>query len=142
MKRRRTQGFTLIELLLVVVIIGILAAIVVPRLAGKSEEAQIGAAKAQITNLGTALGQYELYAGRYPTTEQGLFALQLKPVSAPEPRDWRGPYLTSKEVPLDPWGNPYLYVCPGVRNATDYDLWSAGPNGQDDSGAGDDIDKP
>jgi general secretion pathway protein G len=142
MKRRRPEGFTLIELLLVIVIIGILAAIVVPKLTGRSEDARIGAARGQITHFSSALATYEVDSGRYPSTDQGLEALLVKPAGAPEPRNWKGPYLESKLLPLDPWDHPYLYVCPGVRNPAGYDLWSAGPNGVDEGGTGDDIDKP
>ncbi len=129
-------GFTLIEILLVVVIITILASLVVPRFAGQSQKARIGAAKAQISNFGVALDLYELHNGRYPTTEQGLEALRTEPTSDPAPEDWQGPYL-KKDIPLDPWGHPYVYICPGEHNPDTYDLYSRGPDGQD--GGGDDI---
>jgi general secretion pathway protein G len=140
-RRRRTQGFTLIELLLVVVIIGILAAIVVPKLAGRSEDARVGAAKAQISAFRTALGTYEVDNGRYPTSDQGLQALMTKVATAPEPKNWKGPYLDAQttEVPKDPWGFPYIYRFPGERNPNGYDLYSVGPDGQ--PGTEDDIDK-
>lgn len=137
--RRKDKGFTLIELLLVVVIIGILAAIVVPKLAGRSEEARITQAKGNLATFRTALGAYEVDNGKYPTTEQGLAALLVKPSSAPEPRNWKGPYIEGTEIPLDPWGKPYVYLYPGERNVQGYDLYSEGPDGQ--PGTADDIEK-
>ncbi len=139
MRRRKDKGFTLIELLLVVVIIGILAAIVVPKLVGRSEEARISAAKADVKVLDGMLSTYEVDNGRFPTTEQGLTALILKPATAPEPKNWKGPYIKADAIPLDPWGYPYIYKCPGDRNPSSYDLFSAGPDGS--IGTPDDIDK-
>lgn len=139
-RRKRTQGFTLIELLLVVVIIGILAAIVVPKLTGRSEDARISAAKSDLNNIRTALSMYEVDNGKYPTTDQGLNALLQKPGGAPEPKNWKGPYLQNlTEVPLDPWGHKYEYLSPGAKNATGFDLFSAGPDGQ--PGSQDDVEK-
>jgi len=126
------KGFTLIEIMLVVVIIGALAAMVVPRLAGRSEQAKKAIAKADIeTNLATALKLYELDNGNFPTTSQGLDALASRPVSTPVPQNWNGPYIEKK--PIDPWGNPYGYESPG-RQRPDYDLYSRGkdPNGDED----------
>lgn len=123
----KKTAFTLIELMLVVVIISILAAMVVPRLVGRSQEARIAAAKADIeSNLSVVLGLYELDSGVFPTTEQGLEALRVKPVAPPVPSNWKGPYV--RKIPKDPWGNPYIYVCPGVHNTEDYDLSSYGPD--------------
>jgi len=150
-KRRRTfqprrsakrggGGFTLIELLLVVVIIGILAAIVVPKLTGRSEDARISAAKSDLNNMRTALSMYEVDNGKYPTSEQGLQALLAKPSGAPEPKNWKGPYLQNmSEVPLDPWGQKYYYVSPGAKNTSGFDLFSAGPDAQ--PGSQDDVEK-
>lgn len=129
------KGFTLIELMLVVVIIAALAAMVVPRLAGRSEEAKVGVAKADIKgNLVMALRLYEVDSGRYPTTEQGLQALLQKPTSPPLPTNWKGPYL--EQDPVDPWGRPYVYRYPGTHPPRDYDLYSRGPDGAE---GGDDI---
>lgn len=124
----RGKGFTLIELMLVVVIISALVAMVVPRLAGRSEEARRGIAEADIKgNLATALKLYEVDSGRYPTTEQGLKALLEQPTSPPTPRNWKGPYL--EQTPLDPWKKPYGYRYPGTHPPRDYDLSSVGPDG-------------
>ena len=129
---KNTNGFTLIELMLVVIIIGVLVSMVVPRLVGRSEEARISAAKADINaNISVALDLFELDHGRYPTTGEGLSALRVKPASS---TDWKGPYL--KRTPQDPWGNPYVYRSPGDHNL-DYDLYSYGPDGAE--GGGDDI---
>ncbi len=139
-KRVRAEGFTLIELLLVVVIIGILAAIVVPKLTGRSEDARKAAAVADMNNMRTALSMYEVDNGKYPTSDQGLGALLQKPGGAPEPKNWKGPYLQNMtEVPKDPWGNPYQYACPGNKNPTGFDLFSAGPDGT--PGGADDVEK-
>ena len=125
---RRRSGFTLIELMLVVVIIGVLAAMVVPRLAGRTEEARRSIAAADIKgNLSLALKLYEVDNGRYPSTEQGLKALLEKPVSPPSPKNWKGPYL--EQEPTDPWGKSYAYHYPGTHPPRDYDLSSLGPDG-------------
>jgi general secretion pathway protein G len=138
-RRRTAAGFTLIELLLVVVIIGILAAIVVPKLVGRSEEARIGAAKGQLSSFRSALSHYELDMGKYPTSDLGLQALMINPGTTSDPKKWKGPYLETQvaEVPKDPWGNAYIYIFPGARNQNGYDLYSAGPDGQ--PGTEDDI---
>ena len=125
---RALQGFTLIELMLVVVIIGALVAMAVPRLAGRTEEARRQIAAADIKgNLATALRLYEIDNGRYPSTGQGLAALMAKPSSAPLPKSWKGPYL--EQEPQDPWGAEYKYSYPGNHPPRDYDLYSLGPDG-------------
>ncbi len=132
--RTDSKGFTLIELMLVVIIISILSAMVVPRLVGRSKEAKLAAAKADIeSNISLVLDMYELDNGLYPTTEQGLIALMGKPTTSPVPTNWKGPYL--KKLPKDPWGKDYVYTSPGMHNKDDYDLFSYGPDGiesQDD----------
>ena len=127
----KSKGFTLIEILLVVIIIGTLVAMVVPRLGGRSEQARVAAAKVDITvNIPTALKLYELDNGFFPTTEQGLAALFKKPAVEPNPQNWNGPYL--ERLPTDPWGKPYQYHSPGTHRPHDYDLWSAGKNTKED----------
>jgi general secretion pathway protein G len=135
--RRNPAGFTLIELLLVMVIIGILAAIVVPNFANHRIEAERKAAKANLDVFKTALNSYAVDNGRYPTTEQGLDALVIKPTSGPEPRNWKGPYLMVVDLPVDPWGHAYRYINPGSLRPPLFDLYSVGEDGQE--GTEDDI---
>ena len=128
------QGFTLIELLLVLVILTALAAVVVPKFVGRGKQAQIVRAQSDIASLGVALGAFEVDNGRYPTSAEGLGALSVQPGGL---TNWKGPYI-ERPVVNDPWGNPYVYVCPGTHNTDGYDLHSFGPDGQD--GAEDNID--
>ena len=119
------KGFTLIELMLVVVIIGALVAMVMPRLTGRGEQARVAAAGADINaNIATALKLYELDNGNFPSTAEGLNALLAKPSSA---KNWNGPYLERK--PIDPWGKEYEYKSPGEHRQGDYDLYSLGKDG-------------
>ncbi|MBI3615877.1 MAG: type II secretion system major pseudopilin GspG [Candidatus Omnitrophica bacterium] len=128
-------GFTLVELLIVVTILGILVAMVVPRLAGRTEQARRARAQADVKgSIPLALDLFELDTGKYPQTEEGLNILRAAPPNA-EARNWHGPYL--KQDPIDPWGRSYRYVYPGAHNAQDYDLSSVGPDGTE--GTGDDI---
>ena len=131
---RKSSGFTLIELMLVVIIIGALVAMVMPRLAGRTEQAKTGAAQADISsNIATGLKLYELDNGRYPGSDEGgLTALLTKPSNA---TNWNGPYIEKK--PVDPWGREYVYKSPGIHRTYDYDLYSVGRDGQD--GTADDV---
>lgn len=124
-QNRLRKAFTLIELMLVVIIIGALVAMVMPRLAGRGEQAKVAASKADIqANIATALKLYELDNGNFPTTDEGLAALLAKPSSA---SNWNGPYLEKK--PIDPWGREYKYKSPGEHRPADYDLYSLGKDG-------------
>lgn len=126
------RGFTLIEIMLVVIIIAALAAMVVPRMSGRSEQAKKAIAHTDIgSHLSTALKLYELDNGNFPTTAQGLDALLKESKSSPVPTNWNGPYLEKK--PIDPWGTPYVYKSPG-EHRRDYDLSSKGKdvNSDDD----------
>jgi len=136
MSQTKKYGFTLIEIMLVVIIIGILVAMLVPNIAGRSEQARKTATRTDIeSNLSTALDLYKMDIGQYPTTEQGLSALLTQPTASPIPTQWNGPYLKKKKVPKDPWGRDYVYVSPGVNNPESYDLSSLGPNGVEDNNA-------
>jgi len=129
---QRHQGFTLVEIMLVVVIIGILAALVIPKIAGSSERARVTAAQADIKGgIKSAIGQYEVDNGFYPKSLQELI---VQPSNA---KNWHGPYFDPPKLPLDPWGNPYIYYFPGKHNPTSYDLLSTGPDGRE--GTDDDI---
>ena len=133
--RPRSRGFTLLELLVVMVIIGLLAGFVAPRYFAQVGKSQVKVAKAQIDALDKALDQFRLDMGRYPTSEEGLNALQTPPGGA-ETTTWGGPYL-KKGVPNDPWGRPYLYVAPGEH--AEFDLSSLGKDGRP-GGTGEDAD--
>lgn len=127
------KGFTLVELLLVLVILGTLAAIVVPKFAGRTEQARVTATQTQIANFGVVLDAFEVDNGYYPKGKNGLLDLVQQPREA---ANWRGPYLKG-EIPNDPWGNPYVYECPGKHNESGYDLYSTGFDGR--AGTEDDI---
>ena len=133
-----SRGFTFIELMVVMVILGILATLVVPRIMGRPEEARRLKAKVQIGSIETALKLFRLDNGYYPTTEQGLEALVEAPAVGRLPISWReGGYLEKGKVPKDPWKNEYIYLSPGVQG--DYDLSSYGPDGEP-GGEGKDAD--
>jgi general secretion pathway protein G len=132
----RKRPFTFIEIMVVVIIIGVLAAIIMPKFFGRTEQAKVSAAQSQLSIFSTALDAFQLDNDNFPTTEQGLQALISKPDTPPVPSSWKGPYLANK-IPQDPWGNKYIYKCPGVRNPNSYDISSNGPDGK--PGGGDDI---
>jgi len=135
-RHQRAQGFTLIEIMVVVAILGILAALVVPKIMGRPDEARIVAAKQDIAAIRQALNLYRLDNQRYPTTEQGLQALVEKPATSPIPANWKaGGYL--ERLPKDPWGAPYQYLNPGLRG--EVDIYSLGADGAT-GGAGNDAD--
>jgi general secretion pathway protein G len=128
----RRRAFTLIELMLVMVILAILAAVVIPKLSGRTEQARLAAAKTDISSIESALDTFEIDNGRYPTTDEGLAALTVAPNGL---ANWHGPYV-KKMVTNDPWGNPYQYRCPETQSTAGYDLYSFGPDGRE---GGDDV---
>lgn len=139
LKSRGQDGFTLIELMIVIVIMGILATLLIPRIMDRPEEARRIKAKMDIKNIENALKLYKLDSGTFPSTEQGLEALIRKPETAPVPLKWReGGYLDGTEVPKDPWGHPYYYTSP-AQDGKDYEVISYGADGEP-GGTGKDAD--
>jgi general secretion pathway protein G len=128
------RAFTLVELLLVLVILATLAAIVVPKFSGRTEQARIASTQSQIATFGVALDSFEVDNGYYPKGKSGLQDLVERPRDA---INWKGPYLKSLEIPLDPWKNAYIYECPGKHNDSSYDIMSMGPDNR--AGSEDDI---
>ena len=131
-------GFTLLEILVVIIVLGLLAGLVGPRIIGRVSEAKGATAQTQLELLSVALDNYRLDNSYYPTTEQGLATLREQPRAEPAPRNWRGPYLR-RDVPQDPWDRPYLYQSPGEHNPDSFDLFSYGRDGQP-GGEGEDED--
>ena len=123
----RSKGFTLIEIMIVLVIMGILAGLVVPKLMGRTDDARVTQAKSDISTMMGALKIYKLDNLRYPTTEQGLQALVTKPTTGPIPNNWKGDGYISK-LPKDPWGNPYQYMSPGLKS--EVEIFTYGQDGQ------------
>ena len=125
MKKGNNKGFTLLEIIVVVFILSLLAAYVAPKIMGRTDEARITQAKVQMKGFETALKLFKLDNGFYPSTEQGLDALVEKPTVGDIPQKYReGGYLEQKKIPLDPWGNPYVYISPGIQG--DFDIISYG----------------
>lgn len=123
------EGFTLIEIIVVVIILGLLVGLVGPEIVGRVGQSRVETARAQIEMLATQLDLYRLDNGMYPTTEQELDALWARPTAPPVPWNWRGPY-SRRAIPLDPWGQPYVYRYPGAENPNGYDLLSEGADRQ------------
>jgi len=135
---RESKGFSLLEIIVVVFILSLLAAIVAPKIMGRTDDARIAEAKVQIRNFETALKLYKMDNGFYPETGQGLEALVVKPTTGKIPKNYReGGYLEHKKIPLDPWGNSYVYVSPGIHG--EYDLFSYGADAKE-GGDGKDSD--
>ncbi len=135
---KNNKGFTLLEIIVVVFILSLLAAIVAPKIIGRTDDARIAEAKIQIKNFETALKLFKLDNGFYPSTEQGLVSLIEKPTIGQVPQKYReGGYLEQKKIPLDPWGNPYIYISPGVYG--DFDILCYGADGKE-GGEGKDAD--
>ncbi len=133
-RSRRNRGFTLIEVLMVLVILVIIAGLAVSTYTTQLQKAKVNAAKAQIGLFKTPLSMFNMDIGMYPSTNQGLQALRIPPADLPNPQSWNGPYLDN-DIPLDPWIRPYQYRSPGQYNA-DYDVWSLGPGGSDQTAIG------
>ena len=135
-RRKNSSGFTLIEIMVVVIILGVLAATIIPMFVGNIQDAKISTAKSTVAELESALERFNIHMDRHPTQEEGLKVLVEAP--AGEESKWRGPYI--KLLRPDPWGNPYQYRKPGVHHPTSFDLWSRGADGVDGGeGAGADI---
>jgi general secretion pathway protein G len=133
--RKNSSAFTLVEIMVVVVIIGILAATIIPKFMTTTYDAKVGAAKAQVSELEAQLERFNVNLDRYPTTEEGLKVLVEAPTT--DASKWRGPYI--KMLRNDPWGNPYQYKNPGTHHPTSFDLWSRGKDGAD-GGEGENAD--
>ena len=131
--KQRQGGFTLIEIMVVVVILGILAALVVPQVMSRPDQAKVTVAQTDITAIGAAMDMYKLDNGAYPSTQQGLEALVKKPAGNPQPKSWnQDGYL--KKLPVDPWGNPYQYLSPGTKGKLDlYSLGADSKEGGEDN---------
>lgn len=135
LQSRKNAGFTLIEIMVVVVILAILATIVIPKIISRPEQARVVKAKQDVLAIQNALDLYKLDNGFYPSTDQNLRALTIKPTTEPQPQNWKaGGYL--QQVPVDPWGHTYQYLNPGIHNTGGVDIFSYGPTGQPD-GTGD-----
>jgi general secretion pathway protein G len=124
-------AFTLIEIMVVVIILGILAATIIPQFMGTTQDAKISAAKSQVAELESALERFYVHMDRYPSADEGLKVLVDSPANDEE-KKWRGPYI--KQLRDDPWGHPYQYALPGTHHPSSFDLWSAGADGKAEIG--------
>jgi len=134
-KRKTSDAFTLIEIMVVVIILGILAATIIPQFVGTAKDAKISAAKSSIAELESATERFYVHMDRYPTTEEGMKVLVEVPAGAEQ--QWRGPYV--KQLRNDPWGNPYQYAYPGTHHPTSFDIWSRAADNAD-GGEGENAD--
>jgi general secretion pathway protein G len=133
---RGIAAFTLLEIMVVVIILGVLAATIIPQFVGTTQEAKVSAAKAHIAEIESAIERFYVHMDRYPTQDEGLAVLEKSPTT--DASKWRGPYV--KKLRPDPWGQPYQYRRPGVRHANSFDLWSRGTDTADGGeGEGTDI---
>jgi general secretion pathway protein G len=130
-RSRKTSAFTLVEIMVVVIILGILAATIIPQFVGSKEDAKVAAVKASVAELESAVERFYVQMDRYPTPEEGLKVL-VDPPANDDDKKWRGPYI--KQLRDDPWGHPYQYAYPGTHHATSFDIWSGGADGQTDIG--------
>jgi general secretion pathway protein G len=135
-KGKSSRGFTLVEIMVVVVIIGILAAAIIPQFIGTTHDAKVSAAKAHVAELESAVERFYVHMDRYPMAEEGLKVLVDAP-AGDDAKKWRGPYI--KQLRDDPWGNPYQYQNPGTHHPTSFDIWSRGADGAD-GGEGENAD--
>ena len=124
-RKKQRAGFTIVEIMVVVVVIGILAATILPQFVGTTDDAKIGMAKSNMAEIASALERYNLHMDRFPSNEEGLEALVTAPSDNAD--KWRGPYIT--KLRPDPWGNPFQYRIPGTHGAGAFDLWSRGSDG-------------
>ena len=127
-RQKLRDGFTLIEIMVVVIILGILAATIIPQFIGTTHDAKVGAAKSHVAELESAVERFYVHMDRYPTSEEGLKVL-VDPPTGDDAKNWRGPYI--KQLRNDPWGNAYQYRYPGTHHPTSFDIWSRGEGGQD-----------
>jgi len=130
-KKTSLSAFTLVEIMVVVIILGILAATIIPQFIGSSQDAKVGAAKASVAELESAVERFYVQMDRYPTADEGLKVLIEAPANDDD-KKWRGPYI--KQLRDDPWGHPYQYAYPGTHHPTSFDLWSAGGDGKAEIG--------